>query len=206
MELFGEFIVDPESNIYKFTVVRVVNWKSYDGILRTLGDHVKGKSNKHVEAIVFSNVALDGFPRLLGCFFPNLKVVTVISCGLRSITRNDLRGLTNVIRLTLNGNKISSLPSNLFESTPNIETLSLYGNRIRFIGDKIFHKLLSLRYANLKMNLTIDVCMREGYNGVSLQHLKTLINSNCQPIKQDINEWSFEKQSAFERFANERKH
>lgn len=180
MELFGEFFIDPKSEIYKFIVLRVVLWKSYEGILRTVGAHVNGKSNENVEAIILSNLALDRFPRLLGCFFPNLKTVTGNNCGLRSIGKADLKGLTKLKQLSLNGNRIISLPNDLFEPTPNIEIVSFYGNRIRFIGDKIFNQLKFLEYANFKMNLTIDVCLKDGYNGVPFQHLEKIIGSNCQ--------------------------
>lgn len=203
MELIGEF-VELNNKPYKFNVKQVVNWKSYDGIVRTSGDHVQGKTNKDVETITFANLALGRFPKLLNCFFPNLKVVSVNSCGLKSITKDDLKGLTKLTQLILTGNRITSLPDDLFNFTPNVEVVSFYGNRIRFIGDKIFDQLKHLQYANFKLNSNIDACFKEGENGVSLHHLKKLIILNCKPVKQDIIERYFESLKAFERFQAER--
>lgn len=181
MELFGEFKYEEKHDIYKCNITRVISWKVDEKVLRTVGDHQKDKTNDNLSAISFNNIRIDHFPRRLEMFFPNLRTLTINSCGLQSIRKFDLIGLENLKQLTLNGNEISALPDNLFEATPNIETLSFYSNRIRFIGMNIFNPLSKLKYANFKMNVNIDVCFKTVGNGVTLDEMKRIIEANCQP-------------------------
>lgn len=180
MEIFGNFAFDERSSTYKFNVQRVITWQLDYSIARVVGDHQDDKTNEDVEAIAFSNFNLQQFPQNIGKFFPNLKVLTVNSCNLTSISKYDLMGLKELRQLTLNGNLISHLPNNLFENTQLIEFVSLYGNRVEFIGRNIFDSLKHLKYVNLKMNFTIDACFKDLY-GVTLDQLKKIINKNCQP-------------------------
>lgn len=182
MELFGSFKFDERSKVYKFMVTRLVNWKTADNIvLRVIGDHLEDYTNDEVEAISFTDMQIDRFPRHIHRFFPNLKVVTMNSCGLRSITKLDLMGLKNLRQLTMNGNNIISLPGNLFDETPKIETLSFYGNKIEFIDSNIFNSLRGLKYANFKMNVSIDACYKSEGNGITLRDLMTIVREKCQP-------------------------
>lgn len=45
----------------------------------------------------------------------------------------------------------------------------------------IFIPLKKLKYANLKMNVNIDVCYKTVGSGVTLEELKKIIETDCQP-------------------------
>lgn len=180
MELFGQFKVEEKSNIYKYTVGRIIDWKTDEGVLRTVGEHVEEKENKDVEAVSLSGLRIGCFPLLIGKFFQNLTVLTMNGCGLQRISKDDLDGLKNLQQLTLNGNEISSLPNDLFEGTPKIEIISFYGNKIEFIGAKIFDCIPNCVYANFKMNVNLDDCFKLAGNGITLERLKLIIKEKCQ--------------------------
>lgn len=181
MEIFGEFSFEATKNIYKFNVIRVINWKVDNKVLRIVGDHFEDKSNEDVDEVSFKDINIKRFPRRIDSFFPNLKALTINCCGLKSIKKSDLKGLSRLKQLTFNGNKISSLPDYLFESTPAIETISFYGNRIQFIGLNTLDMLRNLTYANFKMNVNIDVCYKTEGKGVTLQELQKIVSVDCQP-------------------------
>jgi Leucine-rich repeat (LRR) protein len=178
MELFGTYTIDEKSQSYKFNVTRISAWKtevlrSY--VLRVEGEHIGDRTNECVESITFSNLELQRFPRHLNTFFPNLKTIVISSCGIKTLTKDDLPGLTNLKNLTLNGNEISLLSDDLFEEVPELEAVSFYSNKIEFVGSKIFDKLKKLTYANFKMNASIDACYKKTGCGVTLGELKGLI-------------------------------
>ena len=137
MEFFGYFNFEEKTEIYKFNVIRVVNSKAGDGVLRVVGDHIADWTNKDVDAVLISNIGLNYFPRLIGQFFPNLKTLNVNSCGINRITRFDFTDLPNLEQLMMNGNKITALPDGVFEETPVLEAISFYGNRIEFIDPEV---------------------------------------------------------------------
>lgn len=76
MELFGEFIID-EEQLYKFDVKRVVNWKAGSEVFGVVGEHLEDITNQDVESVTFSSMNVHRFPRGIGGFFPNLKVLTI---------------------------------------------------------------------------------------------------------------------------------
>lgn len=174
MELFGSFNFEEKNQIYKFIVLKVDNLKAGDGILGVVGDHIRDKTNKDVDAVSICNISLNHFPRLIGQFFPNLKILTVNSCGIKRITRFNFTGLANLEQLMMNGNKITTLPDGLFEDTPALEAVSFYGNKVKFIHSNIFNSLSYLKYANFKMNINIDACYKTTGNGISQEFLSKI--------------------------------
>lgn len=182
MELFGEFKFERSTESYKYIVTKVIDWTlAEDGVFKVFGDHLVGRSNKDVDGILFNNIKMKHFPRLLGQFFPNLKTLMMNSCEVRYITSYDFVGLRNLQQLSMNGNKIIVLPNALFEETPAIEAVSFYGNMIKFIDPNIFDSLPNLKHANFKLNTNIDACHKTVGNGISLDCLKEIILENCQP-------------------------
>lgn len=158
MELFGNFCYDEESTFYNFNVTRVVNWKAADEVLRIVGEHLEENFNENVESVTFSSLRMNRFPRGIGGFFPNLKVLTIINCGIKRITKNDLMGLGNLQELVMDGNEITTLPSGLFDEIPAIDTISLSDNKIKveLIDAYILDSLHNLNFINFNGNINID--------------------------------------------------
>lgn len=181
MELFGDYKYEEKQNIYKYNVNRVISWKFDKKVMRVAGEHADDRTNDDVKAISFFDIKIDRFPRGIEAFFPNLKALTINSCGLKHIRKADLKGMTKLKQLTLNGNDISVLPEDLFDESPQINTISFYGNKIKFIGPDIFDSIPNLKYANFKMNANIDVCYKSHGNGISFDSLKTIVKGKHQP-------------------------
>jgi hypothetical protein len=93
-------------------------------------------------------------------FFPNLKSLAVIRCGLKCLKREDLIEYGNLEKLILDGNKIQALTENVFMYTTDLKYISLAGNRINFIDENIFNCLWRIEMMNLKFNPGIDSLMK----------------------------------------------
>lgn len=121
--------------------------KSFKGI------HKPGKWNKDVEAIAFNDVGVEYFPQKLSDSFSNLVAVQVRKCGLKGITKQDLKGLDKLEMLWLPYNQVTFLPDDLFESTRNLRTVSFFDNWIENLDAKIFVPIKStLEFCSFKDN------------------------------------------------------
>lgn len=180
MELFlNKFEFDEKKQMVQSRVAGIIQWKVYEGVVRVVPES-DDDDTKKLEALAMNKLRLPQFPRLLGNFLPNLVFLSLTRCGLRKIERKDLMGLRNLKQLMLAGNKITELPSDLFQSTRQLEAVSFYGNRISFIGVTTLVPLKKLCYFNLKLNHHIDMCFKVHGKGVTLEQLKSYIKDYCQ--------------------------
>lgn len=113
-----------------------------------------------IDRIWFEHSNIDYFPGGLSGFH-NLTHVMINGCGLKHITKEDLKGLKHLKDLHLPGNEIESLPSDLFEYTGDLEVIDLDSNKIVTINSNILDPLKRLKVFNLRCNPNID------YNYVS---------------------------------------
>ncbi|CRL05560.1 CLUMA_CG018070, isoform A [Clunio marinus] len=134
-------IIDPNT--------RIMSWLE--------GKHRDGKSFDDVEAISFKNTSVHYFPLDLDKFFPNLRIVKIENCGLKSITRSDLNGLENIDTLFCPGNRITSLPNNLFTGMYKLRSVVFRRNRIKIMSSKVFTPIIkNLIRLDLTENVSID--------------------------------------------------
>lgn len=121
--------------------------KSFKGI------HQAGKWNKDVEAIAFNDVVVEYFPQILSDTFPNLTAIQLRKCGLKTITKQDLKGLDKLEMLWLPYNQVTFLPNDLFENTPRLRTVSFFDNWIENVDSKIFTPIKNnLEFCSFKDN------------------------------------------------------
>ncbi|KAG5666497.1 hypothetical protein PVAND_014521 [Polypedilum vanderplanki] len=182
MELYCDFSnylsitsIDDEP-IYKCIVTGIKRIAENGRVLGVFGHHVPGKTNKDVQAITIFNQQLKHFPRYICSFFPNLRSISVIGCEIEALSPFDFIGFEDVEKLLLNGNKITKLPGDVFQYAKNLESVSFFNNRIEHIDEMTFEDLKKLKYLNLKMNATIDLCVNEfAHVRMSMDQLKGFI-------------------------------
>jgi hypothetical protein len=82
--LFGEYIctINNLSILQPNTIITAVK-----------GEHVSGKANRDVRKVSIANSSVKHFLRGLSNIFTNLKGVSISSSGLRTVSREDLKGL-----------------------------------------------------------------------------------------------------------------
>jgi hypothetical protein len=149
-------------------------------ISRIFGTHEGNKSNEDVKAIWFPDViVINYFPSGLTNFFPNLKGIGVVGCGLLEISREDLRGLEGLEYIYLHSTKIQSLPEDLFVGMTKLQEISIIRNEELKSGvtRKLFQPVISnrLEYVDLSWNRCADAFFCPGYEG-TLNSVTELMN------------------------------
>lgn len=117
-------------------------------------------------------------PSGLSQYFPYLTVFKIWSSELRSFTQADVRGMKHLTDLSLSGNHLETLDSNLFEYNQRLIKIDFTRNRLRHIGTNLLKPLKSLMFADFYQN----DCISDGarYNFDSLQ-LK--LREKCKPTR-----------------------
>ncbi|KAL7014476.1 hypothetical protein ACKWTF_015952 [Chironomus riparius] len=165
MELFCEYsTVSPfytDEDIYKCEVIGINRIASNGRVLNIHGTHPDGKSNADVNTLTIFDHQIENFPRYLCNFFPNLKSISVLCCGLKKLSKFDFIGCEGIEKLMLNGNLIKSVAPDVFEYASNLEIISFFMNQISFVPEIVFDGLKMLKYVNFKMNPGIDWCCKE---------------------------------------------
>ncbi|XP_070509465.1 leucine-rich repeat-containing protein 20-like [Chironomus tepperi] len=165
MKLNCEFI-NYSSVEYICRVTKAYELSPIDGRVKGInGTHQECKSNANVNTLIIADQHIEQFPRNLYKYFPNLKSISIISCGLTTLSKDDLIGFTRLQKLMLNGNLITSVPSDVFDLTPNLETISFYKNQISYLPKDVFDGLPKLKSINLEKNMDIDWSCREVKHG-----------------------------------------
>ncbi|XP_070509453.1 immunoglobulin superfamily containing leucine-rich repeat protein-like [Chironomus tepperi] len=179
MKLNCEFI-NYSSVEYICRVTKAYELSPIDGRVKDInGTHLEGKSNANVNTFIIADQQIKQFPSNLYKYFPNLKSISIISCGLTTLSKDDLVGLSRLQKLMLNGNLITSFHSDVFDLTPNLERISFYKNQISYLPKDAFDSLKKLKSINLENNTDINWSCREVKHGrTMLDEIKINLSNN----------------------------
>lgn len=147
------------------------------------GGHRSGKGNGDVEAVWFSCTTVEYFPINLQMHFANMKILTINQCGLKEISRDDLRGLGRLVDLDLSKNELITLPNDLFVDMPNLIRVYMYENKIEFASSKLIEPLANngLEYFSLRGNTSIDTWFNaESSANISIEDFMAEIDEMCK--------------------------
>lgn len=112
---------------------------------------VKGYTDKHslnftqkfnIAEIKLRDQNVNRFPRGFGSFFPRLKRLNIIHCGLSTISRDDLIGLEELEHLAIIFNPLTSLPSDLFIGMTQLKSISFKDNKVKTMSSKLLDQIL----------------------------------------------------------------
>lgn len=191
---YNSSLTEPEK-VY-VCYVKSASITSFDNrtIRSICGVHKDGNGDNDVKAIYFHGTVVEFFPLGLQEIFPNLIGVLVENCGLKEITRNDLKDLRKLESLYLGFNQLTTLPSNLFEDKPELKRISLNFNKLKFVRSKLLEPLKDnkLILVNFCDNKNIDYqCRTNAASSLSaeaLENLMEIIEENCQAPEAEIEE------------------
>jgi BTB/POZ domain/Leucine rich repeat len=149
-------------------------------IIGVNGNHQETRTNFDVEKVQIYLSSIKFFPRGLGKIFPNLKSLIILKCGLREISRDDLKGLENLELLYLNGNHLISLPSDLFCDMKKLKKISFTGNKLERMSSKLLEPVKNvLQKADFSGNTKINFWFWSASPDSSLDKLMNQIDINC---------------------------
>lgn len=186
-------------NIYTCKVTRINIKHPNRTISSFVGNHYDRKTDENVKWLLIQrnsrddrsargsfNVNVEYLPVNLQQRFPNLKRLTIHSCGLKNITRNDLKGLENLEFISLSSNRLTLLPDDLFADMKNLKTVHFDNNKIQFLSSKLLkpieHSLdAAIFYGNGKLNANF---VKSGK--INLQQFKDIIDRKCTPPAPEV--------------------
>lgn len=116
--------------------------------------------------------------------YPLIQALALSNCGLRSLLKEDLRGLSHLKVLWLNDNDLEYLPGDLFEETRRLEYISFEKNKIRYIDPELLDNLPDLKLINFFANAAIDKVYNSAFltqGNASLEEIKNEILIKCKP-------------------------
>lgn len=184
--------------LYSCEVNSLDNQNNNMSITGSTGNHTTDKNNENVKGIYIHNTNTKYIPKNLGCLF-NLTELLMQNTELIEIKSIDFHGMQDLQYLSFYGNKLTTLPTDvfntltklriinlshnqievltngLFDHNLNLDGIWIHFNTIRFIESGLFDRLLKLDYVNLDGN----VCLSKRYFRVTFNKLKADIGSNC---------------------------
>lgn len=121
-------------------------------------EHQEQKTNDEIASLSFIKSRLKFLPRRLDNNFPNITKLSILKCGLKSITREDLKGLEELETLNLLNNLLKKLPNDLFVHTIHPTYISFFANKLDELSSEVLKPIFNgLQYANFLENANIDV-------------------------------------------------
>ena len=145
-----------------------------------IGKHETGKSNSDVAVANVKNIKCDRIPSGLANFFTNLEGIFAFASLKTVLLNEDLRPFPKLKYIDISQNRITILPSDVFEDNPQMEWIDISDNRIKLIGLDLLKSLKKLHYANFGTNYCIDELARDKTD--IERTLKPRLVSMCQAL------------------------
>lgn len=113
---------------------------------------MKRKTNKDVNSVEFDGTELSTVPSTLFTTFPNLRSATFTLNGLTTWKREYLRGASNLRRLDITKNPITSLSEDAFAEIPLLEQLVFLKCQLTTIKPEVFSHFSNMKELFLMEN------------------------------------------------------
>lgn len=140
------------------------------------GQHPAGESNDNVNTLLIFEQICEFFPVGIENQFQKMEGIAIQKSGLKKITKNDLRGFPKLKSISLFGNQLITLESNLFLFNTELKLVSLFNNKLKHVFSNIFDGLNDLERVYLSSNPCIS---EEALNAEKLEQLKCKLIENC---------------------------
>lgn len=118
---------------------------------------LNGETSLDVTGVcILEHKELENIPNNLTQFYPNMIALDLSGCGIKRISRFDLKNFVNLKEIRLCQMEIEVLPDNLFSDLVNLEVIELQRNKIKFIEKEAFAGLKNVKYIDLRENTKIN--------------------------------------------------
>lgn len=190
MEINCEFLecqwhaIKGNVDLYTCKVTSVEITDRFHTIKQFKGVHALGRSNEDIEAIWFVDSIVEYFPRDLQEHFPNLKHLNISRCGLKEISRFNLKGLEGLLGIWIQNCQLTTLPDNLFRKMSNLKSVKFANNKIEFASSKFLEPLIGRDNVSVSLlgnrKINSEFKQNDPYSLTSLGELLKMIDQKCK--------------------------
>lgn len=150
------------------------------------GQHAVGESNDNVNTFLIFEQICDYFPVGVEKYFKNLEGIAVQKSGLKRLTKSDLKPFANLKSISLFGNMLTTLESNLFMFNPKLKLISVFNNKLKHVYPNVFDGLNHLE----KVYFSSNPCFNEdGPNPEKIEKVKCKLIESC-PATEEMMEYA----------------
>ena len=144
--------------------------------------HPAGESNDNVNTFLIFEQICDYFPIGIEKYFKNLEGIAVQKSGLKRITKSDLKPFYKLKSISLYGNELTTLESNLFMYNPKLKLISVFNNKLKHVYPNILDGLEHLE----RVYFSSNPCFNEdGVNPEKVEQLKCKLIESC-PVTEEM--------------------
>lgn len=140
------------------------------------GQHPEGYSNDKVNTFLIFEQICEYFPVGVEKYFKSLTGLAVQKSGLKRITKGDLKPFGNLKSISLFGNELTSLESDLFMFNPKLKLISVFNNHLKHVTRNVFDRISHLERAYFSDN----PCINENFlSPDKIEQLKCKLIESC---------------------------
>lgn len=172
-------------NCYQCTVRKLVITRRNQTVTGVNGNHdyESEHSNGNVVILRIIDQLVLFLPSGIIHQFPFLSVLKIWSSGLRSLVQEDIKDMKYLTDLSLSGNDLETLNSNLFHHNQRLVKIDFTRNRLKHVGLNLLKPLKNLVYADFYRN----DCIHDG-SRYTFEMLKTSLREKCPPTSEMMTE------------------
>lgn len=167
-------------NCYQCEVQRLIITKPNQTVTAINGFHLHQEdTNFDVVTLKIIDQIVAYLPSGLYQHFPYITVLRIWSSGLQTFTQKDVRELKYLTDLSLSGNLLEALDSDLFQFNRRLIKIDFSRNRLKHVGTNLLNPLKILLVADFYHN----DCITDGAH-FPFDGLRTRLRVNCQPTNE----------------------
>lgn len=147
------------------------------------GEHPAGGTNDNVNTFLILEQICEFFPVGVERYFKGLEGLAVQKSGLKKITKSDLKPFGELKSISLFGNELTTLESNLFMYNPKLKLISAFQNRLKYFFSNVFHGLHQLQRVYFNSNPCIN---EDALNPERIEQLRCRMVESCAATEEMI--------------------
>ncbi|CAG9811944.1 unnamed protein product [Chironomus riparius] len=147
------------------------------------GNHEVNKFNNDVAAVYLENKEMNFLLTGFTTFFPKLITMSMMSCKLKEIKQNDLKGYPNLQYLMMARNELEVLENDLFKHNKDLIYINVNENKLKKIDENIFDDLKQLNFLNLLSN---DCIQMFGHGKNRVARIIKNVKEKCSERKKKV--------------------
>lgn len=177
---FKNFHIDLVGDVYTCVISSPIGLENYE----ITGQHLEDKSRRDVDWVWIRDTKIQGVPRGLTKWFPQMSKLSITNCGLEEVSSFDLRGLEQLSEISFSSNKLETLPRNLFADMMHLKIVSFEGNQL---DESSLDALEPIRETLMRANFSNNWQLDKVFNRGSLEEMvERKIEVTDESFKNDV--------------------